>query len=271
MLAYRCCVALEETSSQPAVEWPLLEAQLNHSVTSESLFSTLVQPNSVHVFASQTAIKMFIKAIDSSELAQREKLPTVSVYVCGVGATTDQAVRSLSQLALPTRWNFPNLGPAELRENGLHWTLEKLEKDGLVPRNDFHLWTKALSTSDKILKELRSSRQWLNWQTYTHEIYNLSLTAKSIPHGLVIALTNKTPVCLGVKSAELLDATLAALLEHLKRSTVSELPRNIHFSVWEKSALQRAQQLFIQSRLIPWNEFESHVNTSAAQISGVTP
>jgi len=239
VLAYRCCVALEETSSQPAVEWPLLEAQLNHSVTSESLFSTLVQPNSVHVFASQTAIKMFIKAIDSSELAQREKLPTVSVYVCGVGATTDQAVRSLSQLALPTRWNFPNLGPAELRENGLHWTLEKLEKDGLVPRNDFHLWTKALSTSDKILKELRSSRQWLNWQTYTHEIYNLSLTAKSIPHGLVIALQTKRRSALG---SNLQNSSTQLLLHCLNISNARQCPssRETFISASGKKALYSA-------------------------------
>jgi hypothetical protein len=206
------------------------------------------------------AFHFFQEILNSIDPLQKKNIPAHEILACGVGKTTDSAARTLKNAGLPVRWLIPELASEETRENGLAWTLEQLEKKGIVPRHPLHLWTKAFSTSDKILRELKTSRQWNMWDTFTHELYALSLNNDPFPPEVVLALANKTPLCFGVKSAEVLDATVALLLHHTRLTSAQQLPRSVHFSVWEKGALQKAQQLFLHSRLIPWTSFEQQLD-----------
>lgn len=259
MLTIRCGVAQENQSTAQDCDWPVLQSKLNPSFSTEGFLQTLSQPNELHIFASPTAFNFFVKLWNSLEPAQKKSLSHLELFACGVGNTTDDAARSLRESGVLLRWSVPTLASKELRENGLNWTLENLEKKGLIPKHPLHLWTKTWSTSDKILREVQNARGWNSWSAQTHEIYSLDADSHSIPTEVVHAIVTKTPLCFGVKSAEVLDAVLAVLLEHTHVSTPSQLPRSIQFSVWEKGALQRAQQLFLQTRLIPWAEFESQV------------
>ena len=70
-------------------------------------------------------------------------------------------------------------------------------------------------------------------------------------------LNGGSTVCFGAKSAEALDALLQILFAHFQLHETKMLPAGIHFSVWEKSATFRAQELGLQDRLIPFAQFES--------------
>lgn len=263
MLNVRCGITGVHTSKIQDCEWPVLRAAVNPNDSAEDVVKTISQANQLHIFASPMAFHFFQEILNSLDAGQKKKIPAHEIFACGVGNATDTAARSLKNTGLPVRWTTPDLAPQDRRENGMSWTLEQLEKRGFIPRHPLHLWTKTFSTSEKILRELKSSRQWNLWETKTHEIYSLSVNADPFPPDIVLALANKSPICFGVKSAEVLDATVTLLLQHTRLTSAQQLPRSVHFSVWEKGALQKAQQLFLHSRLIPWSSFEPHTDPTA--------
>lgn len=262
MLTIRCGVAQDNDGAQTDCDWPVLQSFVNPRFSQEELLQSLGQSHAVHVFASITAFNFFQKICNRLSAADRNEIAGREMTACGVGNSTDAAARTLQQSGTALRWKVPHFADADSRQNGLHWTLEQLEKLGLIPKNPLHLWSKTESTSAKILRDSKNLRQWSNWQAFTHEIYSLGVNLKSIPPTVLEALDKNAPVCFGVKSAEVLDATVAALLKQAKLNSVSQFPRSIHFSVWERGALQRAQQLYMQPRLVPWNEFESLIATT---------
>ena len=261
MLAIRCGVAVDDNSLNLKRDWAVLTSDLNPKFNPDCFINSFRTERSLHIFASATALVSFMQDWEKLGDEHRNLLKPLEMFGCGVGSTTDGLVKNLQKQGPRMKWNFPDLTANGQRENGLLWTLEHLEKKGLLPKCDLNLWSKTWSTSEKILGEYRSQRQWTSWKTTTHEIYSLGTRPDSIPNQVILALVKKEPVCFGVRSGEVLDATLTLLLEHLKKSSASELPRNIHFSVWEKSALLRAQQLFLQSRLIPATDFEQQIGS----------
>lgn len=264
MLAIRCGVAVDDNSLNPKRDWAVLTSDLNPKFNPDCFINSFRTERSVHIFASATALVSFLKVWEKLGDEQRNLLKPLEMCGCGVGSTTDGLVKKLEKQGPRMEWNFPELTANGQRENGLLWTLEHLEKKGFLPKWNLNLWSKTWSASEKILGEYRSQRQWMSWKTTSHEIYSLVTRPDSIPNQVILALGKKEPLCFGVRSGEVLDATLTLLLEYLKKSNASELPRNIHFSVWEKSALVRAQQLFLQSRLVPVTDFEQNI------VSGVS-
>lgn len=256
MLAVRCGVSFEDHQLSASKDWLVLHAEVNQNFFTENIINAFQNPGSVHIFTSSTAVSMFLKLWNSFPEERRKPLKKHEVSALGVGSTTDTLVRSLQDQGPNMNWSFPELAIDGRRENGLLWTLEQLEKKGLLPKFELSLWCKTFSPSEKILTDYKFMRKWSNWRASVFEIYALTLRPDSMPQETVMALLQRTPVCFGVKSAEVLDATLNLIKTHLHKNSISEIPRNIHFSVWEKSALQRAQQLQLQSRLIPSPEFE---------------
>ena len=265
MFAVRCGVSLEDNLLNPEKDWHVLKAEINSKLNPVSLLDALQIENSTHIFTSSSAFSIFQNLIQSFPVETKKRLKNTTLNVCGVGTTTDHLVKSLADKDAQIRWLFPNLNVEGRRENGLQWTLEQLEKIGLLPKSEVTLWCKVWSFSEKILNEYKSMRHWTTWKTSIFEIYNLTLVQDAIPPEVVLALTQRRPICFGVKSADVLDATVELLKKHLQKSSVAELPKNIFFSVWEKSALQRAQQLFLQSRLVSSLEFESFLNARERQ------
>jgi hypothetical protein len=263
LLTIRCGVAQDKDGTPGDCDWAVLQSFANPAFSDGELLQSLAQANAVHVFASLTAFNFFLKIWNRCDAAERKKLSGREMTACGVGHSTDTAARTLQQSGTTLNWHVPQFGEGDARENGLHWTLEQLEKRGLIPKNELHLWSKTDATSAKILRDVKRIRLWNDWQIHTHEIYSLGINLKSMPTEAIDALEKDSPVCFGVKSAEVLDATVAALLKHTMRNSISQLPRSIHFSVWERGALQRAQQLYMQPRLLPWSEFESLLPTAA--------
>lgn len=263
MLNIRCGVAPDDSTPPDNNEWPVLKAVVNPQFNSDDLKKSLSQPGHLHIFASPTAVHFFVRVWTALDESTKKTSSSLDMLACGVGNTTDDAARSLRERKVSLRWSVPALASPNLRENGLSWTLGQLEKQGLIPRHTLHLWTKTWSTSEKIMRELKAARQWSSWDIHTHEIYSLAANTDPIPPEIVLALTAKSPICFGVKSAEVLDATVAALLHHTRLSSPQQLSRSIQFSVWEKGALQRAQQLFLQSRLIPWSQFDPLADATA--------
>lgn len=257
MLTIRCGVAQDKDATPSDCDWAVLQSFANPAFSDAELLQSLAQAHAVHVFASLTAFNFFLKSWYRCDAAERKKLSGREMTACGVGHSTDAAARTLQHSGISLNWQVPHFGEGDVRENGLHWTLEQLEKRGLIPRNALHLWSKTGATSAKILRDLKKIRQWNDWQIHTHEIYSLGINLKSMPAAAIDALERNSPVCFGVKSAEVLDATVAALLKHTMQNSLSQLPHSVHFSVWERGALQRAQQLYMQPRLLPWSEFES--------------
>lgn len=258
MLNIRCGIKGPTTTHSLPCDWPVMRAEAGSKFLQQDLLNSLSQPKQLHIFASPMAFLFFQDALNSLDQGVRKQIPPNEMLACGVGNTTDTLARSLKNPASPVRWSDPALSSPDNRENGLAWTLEQLEKKGLVPRHPLHLWTKSFSSSEKILRDVKTSRQWNMWETSVHEIYGLKLNNEPFPPEIILALANRTPVCFGVKSAEVLDATVALLLLHTRLTSAQQLPRTVHFSVWEKGALQKAQQLFLHSRLIPWSSFEQH-------------
>lgn len=260
MLAIKCGVESEDNDLKVDRDWPVLVAKLNSSVEESVVVQALQNEGSIHIFSSQSAIHFVGKVcnlyVDRLTVSSNQKHSSV----IGVGRVTDTSaqgwVTKNSNFGLTTL-DISNNGS---RENGLHWTLERLEHMGFIPKNNVVLWTKTWSASEKILKEFRLSRQWHSWNSSVVEIYSLDQSQQPIPARVVSAIAQKELICFSVKSSDVLDATITALLSHLHKSSARELPQNIFFSVWEKSALARAQQLFLQNRLIPAHEFENHLN-----------
>lgn len=259
MLAVRCGVSLEDNQLNPEKDWAVLSSEINPSFNTDLVHQAFQVDNSLHIFTSATAISALQNLWKTFPEDKRKAFKPTNLMACGVGSTTDTLVKTIQQFKPELRWTFPDLAQQGIRENGLQWTLEQLEKKGLIPKSDLFLWCKTWSSSAKILGDYRNTRQWTSWRAAALEIYSLCTRSNSLPSEVVVALVQKEPICFGVKSAEVLDATITLLSEHLHKNSASDLPRNIHFSVWEKSALQRAQQLFLQSRLIPLAEFESHL------------
>lgn len=257
MLPIKCGVESEDSDLKANWDWPVLVAKQNPALDDLNVVSQFQNPNSIHAFASTTAIHFVAKILNSLTERPSVKIENESLMAVGVGSTTDTAVQCLQEKHCHIGFSFPDLSNGGKRENGLHWTLEQLEKKGLVPKLDLILWTKTWSISERILKDFRQTRNWQSWKTSTMEIYSLEASKSPIPVQIASALSQKQPICFSVKSGEVLDATVNALLTHLVKTTARELPNHIFFSVWEKSALARAQQLFLQTRLIPAQEFNA--------------
>jgi hypothetical protein len=257
LLAIRCGVEAEDNDLTVDRDWPVLVARENPTIDSGTAWDCVRKPDSVHVFSSVSALHFLTKLLKNNPAAQTAAQDCLTAI--GVGATTDAAVRGLNDACPELNVFVPTLSLNNKRDNGLHWTLEQLESRGLIPQKNLTLWTKSWSVSEKILKDFRHSRQWLQWNIATVEIYSLEASTSPIPTDIVAALLQQQPVCFSVKSGEVLDATVSALMKHLHKSSARELPASVYFSVWEKSALARAQQLFLQSRLIPANDFNALV------------
>ena len=260
MLPIRCGIESEDTDLKLDRDWPVLAAKFNSSIESSALLKQFQKENQIHIFTSQSALFFASKHIESTNTSHVDVSSQSHSTVVGVGATTDAAARNFQAKFPHFYLKAADLSANGKRENGLHWTLERLEHMGHIPRQDVVLWTKSWSISEKILNDFRHSRQWQSWSTTTVEVYQIEPSARSLPISAVTAIAQQQSVCFSVKSAEVLDATVAALLSHMQKATARDLPENIHFSVWEKSALARAQQLYLQSRLIPAHEFEAAMN-----------
>jgi hypothetical protein len=256
MLAIRCGVALEDSRLNSQLDWFVLSAEPNPSLSDTAPVNTFNSTAELHIFTSNTAINIFIQLWGTHFKSGFNLTSGQHPMAVGVGSVTDTAVQNLANLETSLQWQFPNMKGDEPRSNGLQWTLERLEQLGLIPGANIHLWTKTNSTSERILNSFRSSRHWSRWQVHTQEIYSLVLTNQTPPKHVAEALESNMPVCFGVKSAEVLEATITHLLKYLGLKTAAQLPSKVRFCAWEKSALQRAQELFLQPRLMPFNEFE---------------
>ncbi|MFZ9519239.1 MAG: hypothetical protein ACO3A4_02070 [Silvanigrellaceae bacterium] len=257
MLAVRCGISLEQLTNQRGLFWPVLNAIRNVSFTRDDFIAALSDDCKIHVFASTAAAKLFEHELSLAEPHIKTSLLKNHQIACGVGPATDQAARSLIESSAVGSWSVPEMANNGERLNGLAWTLSRLEALGLIPRTSLHLWTKKNSTSEKILDEFRNARQWRSWEVRTHEIYELSSNPDSLPEVIREKIATGEQVCFGVKSAEVLDATLERLMRSFNVKSPANLDHSIHFSVWEKGAQNRAWQLNLQARLVPWSEFEA--------------
>ncbi|MBM3381221.1 MAG: hypothetical protein FJY29_02155 [Betaproteobacteria bacterium] len=262
MLAIRCGVALEDSHPPPHHEWSVLRAKANSHLNADAMSAALQNKGELHVFTSTTALHFFNLLWRNRVKAHDTDAVKYSAMAVGVGAVTDSAVQTLQNLSATIEWSFPDLTEKSARLNGLQWTLEQLERIKLIPSMTLNLWTKTNSTSARILNEFRAARNWSQWKFQVHAIYTLTLHDASLPQEIADALRGDFPVCFGVKSAEILDATVALLMRHVGVTSSVDLPSRIRFCAWEKSALQRAQELFLQPRLQPFNEFEKLVSAS---------
>ncbi|MEY2987527.1 MAG: hypothetical protein RJB13_1048 [Pseudomonadota bacterium] len=257
MLPIKCGVESEDNDLKLDRDWPVLIARLNSSIEDSAVNQHFHKENQIHIFSSQSAIHFVSKSLQSISTPHEQFLKNHYTSLIGVGSVTDAAVKNMKTNFSQFLFNTPDISVNGKRENGLNWTLERLEQLGMIPRQEIVLWTKTWSVSEKILCDFRKSRQWQGWASSTVEIYSIEPSTCPMPVQAVTAIVQNQQVCFSVKSAEVLDATVAALLAHLHKSTVRDLPQNILFSVWEKSALARAQQLYLQNRLIPAHEFEA--------------
>jgi hypothetical protein len=257
-----CGVAQKDSTNDQTVDWPVLWAVMNPQFNRDSLLQSVSGSPALHVFASTSAWQFFVNSWHSLSESEKKQRAQLEMFACGVGDTTDRAARSLPEAGVQLRWSTPRWNSSLPRENGLLWTLNQLETLGLIPRYPLYVWTKTWSNSENILCDFKHSRQWPGWQSSIKEIYSLKSEPFNIPEPVLQALQSKQNLCFGVKSADVLDATLASLIHHLKVPSVAQLPNFIHFSVWEQSALKRAQQLFLQWHLIDWLEFEKLCQTN---------
>ncbi|NBW80685.1 hypothetical protein EBR21_02930 [bacterium] len=262
MLAVRCRVSLENQAGKQEQEWVVLRAERNSGYAHNAFVEALSDGCKLHVFASTTAQQFFLQEWSMTAAEEKASLAGKAMFACGVGNTTDQSAGSLTEACGEMKWTVPVLAHNGIRLNGLAWTLNRLEELRLVPRMSLHLWTKINSTSEKILEETKRTRKWNSWDTRIHEIYDLNSTL-DVPEHIKRAIANGLPICFGVRSAEVLDATVHALLRHCQVANPTSLAQNIHFSVWEKGAQQRAQQLMLQQRLVDPADFDKLLSRSS--------
>jgi hypothetical protein len=249
-------VSSEVQTGQPQLVWAVLRAERNPKYSHNAFIEALSGIDNLHVFASTTAHQFFLDEWRLTNSALKTALAGKKMIACGVGSTTDQAARSLADASIGINWSVPELADNGIRRNGLDWTLNRLEELGLIPDMSLQLWTKIDSTSEKILQETKLARNWDSWKVRTHEIYVLEHVHADVPALVKTAINDGSPICFGAKSAEVLDATVRALMLHCNVTDPKNFAQCVHFSVWEKGAQQKAQQLLLQQRLIPWSEFE---------------
>jgi len=265
VLAIKCGVESEDNDLKLDQDWPVLVAKRNPSVEDSTVLNQFKKQSPIHIFSSQSAVHFVAKTLEGIDTSHCDVSTMENCTAVGVGSATDSAAKGLQAKMSHLNIDTVDLRKDDRRENGLNWTLERLEHMGLIPRHEVILWTKTWSVSERLLNDFRSSRRWHNWIASTVEIYSLEPSAGPIPVSVITALAQSRQVCFSVKSGEVLDATIAALLAHLHKPTARDLPQNILFSVWEKSALARAQQLYIQSRLIPAHEFDAALSARDTQ------
>lgn len=257
MHAIRCGVALDDNTATTPFVWNVMRAVSNQAESDAKFLSAFEANKTLHIFSSSTAIAFFSKRIAELKNAL-ERLPDSKIlFTCGVGQSTDAAAQALTSQFHEGSWQFVPLAKNTVRENGLQWTLQQLCAEGLIPETEVHLWTKTHSASEKILEAFRSSQNCPDWKTTVHEIYELGINRSPWPQRLTRLLQGGQPICFGARSAEVLDALLVLLCEHFQLRDHSQLPEPLRFSVWEKSATQRAEELHLQDRLIPFSKFES--------------
>jgi hypothetical protein len=244
----------------PQTDWFVLTAEANPNLDPVTLTNAFRTEGELHIFTSNTAIQSFIRIWKTHLQAKLNSVHSQRATALGVGVTTDTAVKELKNLGMPIQWTLLDVKGDEPRLNGLQWTLAKLEQLNLLPGSPLHLWTKTNSASERILKEFRATRTWSQWQTHVHEVYKLALAESAFPLPIAEALEHNRPICFGVKSAEVLEATVTLLLKHLGVKSAAALPSKVRFCAWEKSALQKAQELCLQPRLQPFNEFEKLIS-----------
>lgn len=263
MLAVRCGVSSEVQAGQTQLVWAVLRAERNPKYSHNTFVEALSGINRLHVFASTTAHQFFLDEWNLTDSTVKAGFAGKRMFACGVGSTTDQAALSLADAMIGINWSVPELANNGIRLNGLGWTLNRLEELGLIPGFSLQLWTKINSTSEKILKDTKLARKWDTWDVQTHEIYDLKNVHADVPELVKTAINDGSLICFGARSAEVLDATVRALMLHCNVTDPKNFAQCVHFSAWEKGAQQRAQQLLLQQRLIPWSEFEKLLNRNS--------
>jgi hypothetical protein len=257
MHAIRCGVAVDDSLATDPLVWNVLSAGKNSAESDEKFLSAFHSEKTLHIFSSFTAIVHFSKRMTELKPALAPIAKDNILLTCGVGQSTDAAAQALAAQFPSWTWQTIPLAVKAERGNGLQWTLEQLSQSGFIPAIEVHLWTKTHSTSEDILEMFRRTHVWPEWRTTVHEIYELNINRRAVPQPVVSLLNGGEPVCFGTKSAEALDALLQLLFVHFRLQETKMLPAHIHFSVWEKSATLRAQELGLQERLIPFAQFES--------------